>query len=212
MSSLPAEYERETLAACGLLLLVAPDAATLQALNLDAAKLQACRQEFYDRLCIPQSGVYLPAYQQVFHRASCNQDGIWHFPPPDYRGGRGVEMMYEQFGFDHHSLPVDPFFQGPQVPGDHLGLMLIFLGWVWDAPREDPLARKKLSLFVSKFLGDWVDRYLELLPAGRSSPYLDAITQALSEVVAKVRESLAPEPVKDSLADAIQPQRLADPV
>jgi len=212
MSKLPVGYERETLAACGLLLLQAPDTDTLQALDLNAANLEEYRQAFYDRLCIPQSGIYLPAYQQVFRNASQDQDGVWHFPPPDYRGGRGVEMMYEQFGFEHHGLPVDPFFQGPQVPGDHLGLMLIFLGWVWDAPREDLVAGKKLSLFVGKFLGDWVDRYLVLLPAGQSSPYLDAIARSLGEAIDAVRESPVLTQDFGGVVHSDQSQAIADTV
>ena len=183
--------EGEALAAAGLLLLRPPDEAILDALGLGTCEnLGEYRQHFYDRLCMPWSTRYLPGFEHVFRKATVDEGGVWHFPPAHFEGGKGVEMLYQQFGFEHHRLPVEPQFQGPHIPGDHLGFMLIFLGRAWELPHTDAIAGEKLSRFATRFLGEWVDNYLDLLPAGMHSPYLDAVAGAMDEAVEKVRETL----------------------
>ena len=69
----------ERAAAAARLLLAPPDPALLAALApLAEAPLDAerARQDFYDFLCVPQSGCYIPPYAHVLARGEWNGEDL----------------------------------------------------------------------------------------------------------------------------------------
>lgn len=191
------EAARFALAASALLLRP-PDertSALLQAVG--AAKehpLAALRQSFYDRFCIPQSGLYIPPFEHVFRRRE-KIGSRWHFPPARFDGGAVVEGIYGRFGFRHTELDADPILRAPHLPGDHLGFMLAFVGWVLEGMGRHPDTTPKLAAQIERFiavhLDGWVEAYGELLQECEPFGYLAAVGQAVNEAVAEVREVVA---------------------
>ena len=84
------------------MLLAPPDPALLAALAPVAEApldLERARQDFYDFLCVPQSGCYIPPYAHVLARGEANGE-YWHFPPPRFDGGDALRRWYDAAGFD----------------------------------------------------------------------------------------------------------------
>lgn len=188
------ETARGALAAAALLL-CAPDErvhAQLQAAGLCRAQpLAVLRQSFYDRFCIPQSGLYLPPFENVFRQRK-QVDGLWHFPHARFDSAGTVEAIYSRFGFDRTQLAADPILRAPHLPADHLGFMLAFAGWVLQgATRELTLASALLPPFVAfaaAHLDTWVDAYCDLVQGTEPCGYPAAVGQAVREAVVALRQ------------------------
>lgn len=206
---LSAQAARSALAA-GALLLCEPDETVM--LQLQAAghagglTLADLRQQFYDRFCIPQSGLYVPPFEHVF-RLRSRVENRWHFPPARFDGARDVEALYGLFGFSHTRLDVNPLLRGPHLPGDHLGFMLVFAGWALENGEQyltrEPEAAMQLAGFVDQHLDRWVEAYGELLEDSEPEGYPAAVGHAVVEAVADVRQAAArlvlPQPLAASL-------------
>lgn len=123
----------QLLAAGAALLLRPPQAVALTALcesrgiELDPVR---ARQDFYDALCVPQSGRYIPPYAHVLAQARVRDGGWWYFPPPRFDGGDVLAPWYQAVGFDPMQLDVDPMVKGPHRPQTISALFLpTSLGW-----------------------------------------------------------------------------------
>lgn len=179
------------------LLLRAPDARIrAQAQAADAASgqpLEALRQSYYDRFCIPQSGLYIPPFEHVFRRRE-KLGNRWHFPPARFDGGRAVEAVYARFGFLRVRLDADPILRAPHLPGDHLGFMLAFVGWALQGAERDPAMRpefvSRLEEFLATHFDGWVEAYCGLLQESEPRGYAAAVGGAVSEAVTKLRQTL----------------------
>ncbi len=179
-------------AAAARLLLVPPDPALLAALApLADAPLDAerARQDFYDFLCVPQSGCYIPAYAHVLARGEWNGE-YWHFPPPRYDGGDALRRWYEAAGFDPATLDADPLIAGANRPLDQAGFVLAFLAGLLEQARAEPAGAVVVQEFVAEHLGPWVDLLAELL-AVSGSPYIALLGGGLHELVAELRAEAA---------------------
>lgn len=148
------------------------------------------RQQFFDRLAIPQSGLYLPPYEHVFRQGE-QVDGIWHFPPARHDGALAVERVYRSLGFRHHEVPASPLLSGANIPGDHIGFMLVFCGLALEgiADGHDNLSNSAPAVqqFVAQHLGEWVDAFCKALPLNGTRGYLAALADAIEEAVALLR-------------------------
>ena len=145
--------------------------------------LKQLRQRFYDRLCMPQSGWYLPPYEQVFKKRY-RVENVWHFPAAQYDQAVQVENIYAHYAFRHDLLCVHPLLRGVH-PGDHLGFMLVFVGSLLNQSLqgEDWAGlRPELNGFVQAHL-DWLKDFCALLPVGDDSGYLAAVADALREAM-----------------------------
>ncbi len=177
------------LAAAAALLLRPPQADTLALLSaacqvdLDP---RVARQDFYDILCVPQSGRYVPPYAHVLAQGR-QVDEYRHFPQARYDGGDGLRPWYDAVGFDPLSLDVDPMNQGPHRPLDHVGYVLAFAAGLAEAAESSETARGCAVGFVAECLGDWIDGYADLL-ARSESRYINLVAGALAEAVAELRE------------------------
>jgi hypothetical protein len=196
----------EMLAAAAALLLQPPDARVLAALTeskgtaLDPAQ---ARQDFYDALCIPQSGRYIPPYAHVLAQGHAREKDWWHFPAPRFDGGDVLAPWYEAVGFDPQQLEIDPMLRGPHRPLDNVGLIIAYLaGLVASRDTEDadsPEGDTVIVIFMTEHLDSWFERFCILL--GRSaSPYLRAVAEALQEAVEATRVSCS-APIGQSVAD-----------
>ena len=190
----------ERAAAAAWLLLAPPDPALLAALTpLAEAPLDAerSRQDFYDFLCVTQSGCYIPPYAHVLARGEWNGE-YWHFPPPHYDGGDTLRRWYEAAEFDPASLQADPLITGANRPLDHAGFVLAFLAGLLEQARAEPTGAIVVRGFVAEHLGPWVDLLSELL-AVSGSPYITLLGRGLHELLAEVRAgfALAEEPAEE---------------
>ena len=191
----------ERAAAAARLLLAPPDPALLAALTpLAEAPLDAerSRQDFYDFLCVTQSGCYIPPYAHVLARGEWNGE-YWHFPPPRYDGGDALRPWYDAAGFDPASLQADPLIAGANRPLDHAGFVLAFLAGLLVQARADPEGAIVVRGFVAEHLGPWVDLLSELL-AVSGSPYITLLGGGLHEFVVDMRVEFAPA---ETSADAV---------
>ncbi len=176
----------QLLLTAGSLLLTEPDeklCAMLRQVGCELS-LKQIRQRFYDRLCMPQSGWYLPPYEQVFKKRY-RVDNIWHFPAAHYDQAVQVESIYARYAFRHEQLCVHPLLRGV-YPGDHLGFMLVFAGSLLQHPLEDEdweRLRPDLYGFAQAHLNDWLEDFCDLLPVGDDSGYLTAVADALREAM-----------------------------
>ena len=180
-------------ATAGSLLLNEPDAVLrdrLQRAGYDGDSERQLRQLFWDRLGIPQSGLYLPPYAHVFRKRQLI-DGVWHFPPARHDGGVAVESVYHTVGFQQHKVPASPLCHGTNIPGDHLGFMLVFVGLALQGMVAADEARPDLNgvirSFIDQHLGDWVDAFCELLPLTDTGGYLEALADATREAIVLLR-------------------------
>lgn len=156
--------------------------------------LAVLRQSFYDRFCIPQSGLYIPPFEHVFRRRD-KAGQRWHFPPARHGAAQEVEAVYARFGFWHTALDADPILSAPHLPGDHLGFMLAFVAWVLQGTEREEAMPTELFMQVKKFIAShldgWVEDYCELLEASEPHGYPAAVGAAVSEAVAEVRQAVA---------------------
>jgi hypothetical protein len=184
----------QLLATAAALVLCPPEASALEALagsrgiKLDPGR---ARQDFYDVLCVAQSGRYIPPYAHVLAAGRIKDGDWWHFPPPRFDGGDALMPWYEAVGFDPMQLDVDPMLKGPHRPLDNVGFILAYLAGLV-ASRDRDITGKDdadaiIANFTSQFLGMWVDHFCDLL-AGSASPYLEAVAEAVREATHMVRE------------------------
>ncbi len=182
------------LAAAAALALRPPDAATLDALaESGGAALDAdqARQDFYDALCVPQSGRYIPPYAHVLARGTERESGRWRFPPPRFDGGDALAPWYAGIGFDPSRLDPDPMLRGRHRPLDQVGYLLAFLAALAAGSETGGVDGGAADSFVSDFLSEhfrvWPDRFCELL-GGTGSAYLGAVAEAIDEALQAARE------------------------
>ena len=190
------------LAAAAALLLRPPDSAELAALaetsGIDLDPDQA-RQDFYDVLCVPQSGRYVPPYAHALAKGTVRDGNWWHFPQPRYDGGDALAPWYTAIGFEPTRLDVDPMLRGPHRPLDQVGFMLAYLAALSDIGERDPSSREAVDSlgvgFLEQNVGVWLDRFCNLL-GGAGSSYLEAVAEAVDEAVNVARERY-PAPVDE---------------
>jgi len=199
------------LAAAAALLLRPPDALALAALaessgiNLDPTQ---ARQAFYDVLCVPQSGRYIPPYAHVLAQGRVRDGDWWYFPPPRFDGGDALMSWYEAVGFDPMQLDVDPMLKGPHRPLDNVGFILAYLAGLvasrHNGHTDTVTADAIIATFLAEHVGDWLDRFCDLL-GGSGSPYLEAVAEAVQEAAHATRARYpAPIPEVASIADMSQ--------
>jgi hypothetical protein len=191
------------LAAAAAMLLRPPDALTLTALVESRGiilDLASARQDYYDVLCVPQSGRYIPPYAHVLAQGRVRNDDWWHFPPPRYDGGDALAPWYEAVGFDPLQLDADPMLKGSHRPLDNTGFIVAYLAGliasreaaVVDAATADPI----IVAFMAEHVDTWLDRFCDLL-GGSGSPYLESVAEAVREAVQATHES-CPIPILES--------------
>jgi Nitrate reductase delta subunit len=181
-------------AAAARMLLAPPDGVLLAALApAMRAPLEAeeARQDFYDFLCVPQSGRYIPPYAHVLSRGEREAE-FWQFPPPRFDGGDGLRVWYQAFGFDPARLAADPLIAGPNRPLDHAGFILAYLSCLLEAARAEPLGPAVLRGFLESHFGSWFDLLAELLGVS-GSPYLMLLGGGLAEFAFDLRAAFALE-------------------
>jgi len=179
----------QELAAAAALLLRPPDAAILSALSESAAvEVDSTRatQDFYDVLCVPQSGRYIPPYAHVLIRGQVKDGTWWHFPPPRFDGGDALKPWYDEIGFNPMRLDADPMLKGPHRPLDQAGYIFAYLAsFIASRERNNAdrlIADSIIAEFAANHLGVWPDRFCNLL-CGSGSSYLVAVADAVCEVV-----------------------------
>lgn len=192
------------LAAAAAMLLRPPDAITLRALAesreiiLDPA---LARQDFYDVLCVPQSGRYIPPYAHVLAQGRLKNDDWWHFPPPRYDGGDALAPWYGAVGFDPLQLDADPMLRGSHRPLDNVGFIVAYLAGLVasrDAAGADPTTADPIIItFMTEQVDTWLGRFCDLL-GGSGSAYLELVAEAVQEAVQATRES-CPAPILESV-------------
>ena len=178
-------------AAASRLLLNPPDRDTLAALESDAGvTLDAAqaRQDFYDHLCIAQSGCFLPPVAHVLAQAR-QTDAFWHFATPRHDGGDALMPWYDAAGFDPSSLPADPFLSGSNRPLDHVGVLLAFLSMLLDAAQDDEADRILIGEFLGEHLQPWADTFAHLLSCS-ASPYIALLGSMLGDLFTTVRAAI----------------------
>lgn len=187
------------------MLLRPPGAITITALAesqgiiLDPA---LARQDFYDVLCVPQSGRYIPPYAHVLAQGRVRNDDWWHFPPPRYDGGDALAPWYEAVGFDPLQLDADPMLKGSHRPLDNVGFIVAYLAGLAasrDSGGTDPATVDAIIItFTAEHVDSWLDRFCDLL-GGSGSPYLESVAEAVQEAVQAMRES-CPAPILGSVS------------
>ncbi|MDE2228896.1 MAG: molecular chaperone TorD family protein [Alphaproteobacteria bacterium] len=191
------------LAAAAALLLHPPDASTLAVLaesnGIEIDPAQA-KQDFYDVLCVPQSGRYIPSYAHVLAQGRVRDGNWWHFPPPRFDGGDALARWYDAVGFDTLQLDADPMLKGPHRPLDQIGFVLAYLAGLV-ASRETGTTDKAtadaiIAGFLTEHVGAWLDRFCNLL-GGSGSPYLEAVANAVLEALLMARADF-PAPVVET--------------
>lgn len=197
--------------AAGSLLLNEPDAAfqdLLKQAGYREAEARQLRQLFFDRLGIPQSGLYLPPYEHVFKKRTFS-NGIWHFPPARFDGAGEVESIYQEWGFNSNSISTSSLLKSANIPGDHLGFMLTFAGFALQKVTKDPGKNNSfadsLRQFIDRHLDNWVDDFCEVLPLAGKDDYLKALADAQSEAVDLLRSWRAEDRTLQQPLDASVP-------
>lgn len=184
----------QLLAAAAALLLRPPKSAALAALaatsGADLDPDQA-RQDFYDVLCVPQSGRYVPPYAHALAAGTVRDGNWWHFPQPRFDGGDALASWYAAIGFEPIRLEADPMLRGPHRPLDQVGFVLAYLAALAEIAKRDPARREAVDSIAGAFLdqnvGVWMDRFCDML-GGTRSPYLEAVAGALEEAIEFARE------------------------
>lgn len=183
----------ELLGTAAGLLLRPPSVEAIEALAACGAEpmaIETARQDFYDVLCVAQSGRYIPPYAHVIARGKAEDDGWWHFPAPRYDGGDALAPWYRALGFDPLDLDIDPMLRGPHRPLDHPGFMLAFLAGAIasrEQAAEQSIADAAIGNFIADYLGEWIERFCKLL-AGSGSAYLQGVAGAVREAIEYARE------------------------
>ena len=203
----------QLLAAAAALLLRPPDAVALAALaetcGTDLDPDQA-RQDFYDVLCMPQSGRYVPPYAHALAKGTVRDGNWWHFPQPRYDGGDALASWYAAIGFEPARLDVDPMLRGPHRPLDQAGFVLAYLAALAEIGERDQSRRSTVDSIAGDFLGQnvgvWLDRFCNLL-GGAGSYYLEAVAEAVEEAVNVARERY-PAPIGERASVERRPDAL----
>lgn len=182
----------EQLAVAAGLLLRPPQRETIAVLVKSGGRdvpLDVARQDYYDVLCMPRSGRYVPPYAHVLRHGRTEGDDLWHFPPPRFDGGDALLPWYEAVGFDPADLDVDPMLKGACRPLDHVGLILAYLSGMvasCDAGQIDSAnGHAVVVAFLSDYFGEWVHLFCDLL-AGSGGVFVEAVGEAVREAVLAV--------------------------
>ncbi|MHB1669478.1 molecular chaperone TorD family protein [Thiomonas sp.] len=179
--------------AASYLLLNAPDAQTLTVLLTAAGEPldpKRARQDFYDYLCILQSGCFLPPFAHVLSQAQQTAE-YWHFPTPKYDGGDALLPWYDAGRFDPTVLPADAILAAANRPLDHVGVLLAFLALLLDAAQDRETDRIVLSEFLGEHIQPWADRFVHVM-AQAESPYIALLGTILRDLFDAVREAYPP--------------------
>jgi hypothetical protein len=180
-------------AAASRLLLNPPDVVTLAALESEAGialDLTQSRQDFYDHLCIAQSGCFLPPVAHVLAQEQ-QTDAYWHFGTPRHDGGDALLPWYDAANFDPALLPADPFLAGGNRPLDHVGVLVAFLAMLLDAAHDDDADRALIGEFLGEHVEPWADTFAHLLSCS-ASPYIALLGSMLGDLFTAVREAIVP--------------------
>jgi len=192
---MPESELARALAAAAALVLQPPTPEVLVALSEcegESLALDIARQNFYDTLCVPQSGHYIPPYAHVLTAGRARMEGddeLWSFPPPRYDGGDALAPWYEAVSFDPMSLDVDPMLRGPHRPLDHIGFILSYTAGLvatCDTQVGEEADAAVIATFVDQHLNVWPERFCCLL-SGETSTYLRSVAQAVLEAVDLLR-------------------------
>jgi len=175
------------------MLLQPPEAGILAALAASEGgktDLAQARQDFYDVLCVPQSGRYISPYAHVLAQGRLLGDNCWNFPPPRFDGGDALAAWYEAVDFDPMQLDVDPMLKGPHRSLDQVGFILAYLAGLVASQETGPddglTADGVIEAFLAEHLGGWLDLFTTLL-RDCGSPYLRAVAEATVEAVGEAR-------------------------
>ena len=180
-------------AAASRLLLNPPDPATLAALQPAAGavlNLTQSQQDFYDHLCIAQSGCFLPPVAHVLNQAHQTKE-FWHFGTPRHDGGDGLLPWYDAIGFDPSALPADPFLAATNRPLDHAGVLLAFLAVLLDAADDNEADRTLIGELIGEHIETWADTFVHLLSCSES-PYIALLGSMLGDFFAVLRKAIPP--------------------
>lgn len=195
--------------AASYLLLNAPDGRLLEALRATSGRpldLARARQDFYDFLCIPHSGCFLPPFGHVLAEAH-ETDDYWHFPSPRYDGGDGVLPWYDAAGFEPSALPADPMLSAANRPLDHVGVLLAFLATLLEAARDDEVDRDVVREYLGEHIQSWADTFVRLLSQA-SSDYVALLGETMGDLFDVVRDAYPPIiPISQSVASKVIPIR-----
>lgn len=177
--------------AASYLLLNPPDDQILVVLEAQAGKLlDHARQDFYDFLCIPQSGCFLPPYAHVLTQVQEIED-YCHFPKPKYDGGDALLTWYDAAGFDTTLLPADPILAAVNRPLDHVGVLLAFLALLLDATQDSEVDHRVLGEFLGEHIQPWSETFVNLLTQAES-PYIVLLGETLRDLFDEVRSAYPP--------------------
>lgn len=177
--------------AASYLLLNAPDEQMLAALEAQSGKLlDHARQDFYDFLCVPQSGCFLPPCAHVLTQAQETEE-YWHFPKPKYDGGDALLTWYDAAGFDTTRLPADPILDTANRPLDHVGVLLAFMTLLLDAAQDSEVDRQVLCEFLGEHIQPWSGTFVNLLTQAES-PYIALLGEMLRDLFDAVRTYYPP--------------------
>lgn len=186
---MPDDAELARLAgAASFLLLNAPDAPMLDALRAQTGQvldLVHARQDFYDFLCVPQSGCFLPPYAHVLSAAQ-ETDEFWHFPPARAGGGDALMPWYDAAEFRPADLRADPILGASNRPLDHVGVLLAFLALLLDSATDGEADRAVVAEFVGDHVQPWAGVFVRLLTRS-GSDYLELVGEAVGDLVAALR-------------------------
>jgi hypothetical protein len=180
-------------AAAAHMLLAPPDAVLLAALASaaeGALEQERATQDFYDFLCVPQSGCYIPAYPHVLSRGTWNGE-YWNFPAPRHYGGDALRPLYAAAGFDPAALDADPLIAGGNRPLDYAGFVLAFLSGLLDTASDEPSGAMIVRDFIVEQFGGWIDLLAELLRVS-GSPYLSLVGEGIRELTDELRADFVP--------------------
>ncbi len=196
----------QMLAAAAAMLLRPPAAGVLDALAASGGsgiEPARARQDFYDVLCVPQSGRYISPYAHVLSQGRLWGGNCWNFPPPRYDGGDDLAEWYEAVGFDPMQIDADPMLRGPHRALDQVGFILAYLaGLVASEEAGQPdsnAANGVISVFLDTHLGEWIERFTTLL-SDCDSPYLHAVAGAVEDCMEMVRTRYPILPTESSVA------------
>jgi len=129
--------------------------------SMAAIDLEQARQQFYDRMLIPYSAIYIPPFKQVYKKMALD-DSIVHFPKPDWQEDKEIANWFRRYGFSIQKLEKDSVLAQANIACDHLGFMLSFCAYLLHCRTTENETKNDLKNFVTIHLGIWVDQYLNL--------------------------------------------------
>jgi hypothetical protein len=179
--------------AASRLLLNAPNARELDALREQTGQvleLARARQDFYDFLCVPQSGCFLPPYAHVL-AAARETDEFWHFPQARFDGGDILMPWYDAVAFHPAQLQADPMLGAANRPLDHVGVTLAFLALLLNSASHDEADREVIGEFISLHVQPWSEVFVRLLTQSGSG-YLFLVGEAIGDLMEALRAAHPP--------------------